>query len=763
MASMITFGVTIGLIQTVLRKYEVVGTLHAELEQFCAVLGGVQKVLQNVMEEQNQGKLGPPLKKDGSFLALKQIHAAVQEGNNVIDDIIHTRKCVVNFFSDEYLSKIKRATAKIQLALTSATFANVAGLSQVTATITNFHATVDTHHSEIVETLQKHENRLEQMNLLMQAHLVENKEEFAQMLTEAADKAEIFYRDNKPLIDKNMYEWVLQMSREEKASRDYDSMDSPLLCPISKDIMEDPVLLVQSGNSYDRKHLCQSLLSYPTLDPQSGMEYAKPLEYVDNVVVRSMLIDKGRYVKHNDTEFLAQYPVVWKKKMTELGFLGDDTLHSTHRLESERSGGHYVVGAEPDDQSKNACSGAFFKQKKGLIVVVATIAALVAIFVSIVVATRRKNSDDTESFLIPPTEMPQTSTNTNSQDGSQTDEGNQSQDGSQTDDGNRFPDIVSLVNSLTLSGQVLEYPSPGIPTPEEQALAWLVEEDPLSLDTAMDATRIQQRYALLSLWFHTAPTLGANSSSWLDVPDECAWEGVVRCNDAMPVRQVTELDMSVKNLAGEIPHDLGLLTQLTSVRLSSNALRGSIPSSLSNLSSLEELNLNFNGLDGRLPSSLSELSQLTVLDVAFNHLTGSIPLWLSQLPDLTLLDFSANKFEGAIPSTSLPELTSLTYLGMHTNLLTGTIPPTLSRLSRLDWVAFAANPGLTGTIPAELVSWSNIFEVFFFDTNINGTMPLCSLDKEHVHLVVDCLEVECPCCTHCCPSAVNGIPEYEYC
>ena len=76
---------------------------------------------------------------------------------------------------------------------------------------------------------------------------------------------------------------------------------------------------------------------------------------------------------------------------------------------------------------------------------------------------------------------------------------------------------------------------------------------------------------------------------------------------------------------GEIPTELGNLTNLTRLSLSENQLTGEIPRELGNLSSLTGLYLHENQLTGPIPPELSELTKLERLYISQNMLTGCVP------------------------------------------------------------------------------------------------------------------------------------------
>ncbi|XP_012473509.1 receptor-like protein 15 isoform X3 [Gossypium raimondii] len=85
------------------------------------------------------------------------------------------------------------------------------------------------------------------------------------------------------------------------------------------------------------------------------------------------------------------------------------------------------------------------------------------------------------------------------------------------------------------------------------------------------------------------------------------------------------IDFSCNRLTGEIPIEIGNLSEIRSLNLSHNNLTGHIPSTFSKLKQIESLDLSHNNLIGRIPSQLTELYTLAVFNVSHNNLSGSIP------------------------------------------------------------------------------------------------------------------------------------------
>jgi Leucine-rich repeat (LRR) protein len=154
------------------------------------------------------------------------------------------------------------------------------------------------------------------------------------------------------------------------------------------------------------------------------------------------------------------------------------------------------------------------------------------------------------------------------------------------------------------------------------------------------------------LWFSqpTSPTTAGFGSAefattWTTKMDECEWP-YVACDGK---GRVTELLLTSENVRGQIPADLGLLTDLTYLSLYDNQLTGTIPSSLGALTALTLFTLYTNQLVGTIPSSLGALTALTYLDLSINQLNGTIPSSLGALSALEYLILNDNQLVGTMP------------------------------------------------------------------------------------------------------------------
>ncbi|KAK1416465.1 hypothetical protein QVD17_32256 [Tagetes erecta] len=231
------------------------------------------------------------------------------------------------------------------------------------------------------------------------------------------------------------------------------------------------------------------------------------------------------------------------------------------------------------------------------------------------------------------------------------------------------------------------------------------------------------------------------------------------------LKQLSYLNLSNAGFSGNIPHNIGNLSNLKVLALSSlscsQTLKADDMSWISGLlicphlntsrllPNIKYLNLRDNAIKGRFPRVLTNMSSLVSLDLSGNILNSSIPF----MPGLLRLDLSNNNnikldhigiwrqcnlkelivsdsnLEGEIsgPSTnaSICSRYALEMLDLSQNELSGSIPSSLGRLTGLRALSFGSNR-LNGPIP-EALGRLRFLEVLDLSFNqINGPIPTFS-------------------------------------
>ena len=131
-----------------------------------------------------------------------------------------------------------------------------------------------------------------------------------------------------------------------------------------------------------------------------------------------------------------------------------------------------------------------------------------------------------------------------------------------------------------------------------------------------------------------------------------------------------------KGLSGEIPKDIGNLTELQVLSLGESRLHGSIPKSIGklkklwfldletatylsggfesllNLSSLQYVHLSLAGLNGTLPDEFGlHFPAMIECLLPGNHFTGNIPSTMGNMTNLKQLNLAGNDFSCEIPKS----------------------------------------------------------------------------------------------------------------
>ena len=209
--------------------------------------------------------------------------------------------------------------------------------------------------------------------------------------------------------------------------------------------------------------------------------------------------------------------------------------------------------------------------------------------------------------------------------------------------------------------------------------------------------------ALHALYNATDGANWINSGNWLSDAPLSDWHGIKTDDEG----RITEIYLIGNNLEGEIPAELGRLSQLEGLYLARNELSGSIPPELGDLYNLEVLMLFDNDLTGAIPYQFGNLESLEVMHLSRNQLSGRIPTQLGNLENLRRLHLTVNDLSGSIPA-SLGNLTNLRQLSIAANDLTGSIPSEIADLTELTHIYLWGNDLFASSFISNLDNLTNL-------------------------------------------------------
>lgn len=266
----------------------------------------------------------------------------------------------------------------------------------------------------------------------------------------------------------------------------------------------------------------------------------------------------------------------------------------------------------------------------------------------------------------------------------------------------------------------------------------------------------------------------------LDLSNNTGLDGTYLHDSLGKLNNLHSLHLHHCGITGEIPGTLWSSSRLELIDISYNDLSGSIPPTIRNSASLQKLLLEGNRFSGQFPHELSDLPLLNEIRCGDNKFVGQLPS-LSRLHNLRVLSFFSNDLTGTLPSiskdyvrvidlsknnlvgvvgTKLNDMPELMELKLSNNFFSDDLNDQvdLSSNLNLELLHLNGNKFRGDSFPAWIAPLISLREFYLFGNgalHVEGAIPdeVCDLVDfvQSVEvLAVDCNNVQCTCCTHCC-------------
>ncbi|XP_052302015.1 receptor-like protein 6 [Populus trichocarpa] len=222
------------------------------------------------------------------------------------------------------------------------------------------------------------------------------------------------------------------------------------------------------------------------------------------------------------------------------------------------------------------------------------------------------------------------------------------------------------------------------------------------------------------------------TGSWKEGTDCCLWDGVT-CD--LKTGHVTALDLSCSMLYGTLlpNNSLFSLHHLQQLDLSFNDFNTShISSRFGQFSNLTHLNLSGSDLAGQVPSEISHLSKMVSLDLSWNYDLVSVePISFDKLvrnlTKLRELHLSWVNMSLVVPDSLMNLSSSLSSLKLDDCGLQGKLPSSMGKFKHLQYLGLGGN-NLTGPIPHDFDQLTELVSLDLSD-NVYLSLEPISFDK----------------------------------
>ncbi|MGL4994107.1 MAG: leucine-rich repeat domain-containing protein [Bacteroidales bacterium] len=254
-------------------------------------------------------------------------------------------------------------------------------------------------------------------------------------------------------------------------------------------------------------------------------------------------------------------------------------------------------------------------------------------------------------------------------------------------------------------------------------------------------SRLQDSLSLVTLYKATEGHNWYGDSRSTEFPWDIAkpmtsWAGV-ETEVINGEHRVTSLDLSrVAGMKGNLPKELGYISELKALLLAADALVGEVPRQLTLLTNLETLyisaaqssSLKWEPTDEY--KNLTKLNHLYISNIEPNDITTNPISLIYQLPSIKILSLGLPYVSGAMPS-GISALSNLEELTLYMPNISS-LPSDMGELTKLKKLSLSANK--VSQFPGNISNWKSLEEITISKVRSSFTIP--TEFKELVNLKV---------------------------
>ena len=259
-----------------------------------------------------------------------------------------------------------------------------------------------------------------------------------------------------------------------------------------------------------------------------------------------------------------------------------------------------------------------------------------------------------------------------------------------------------------------------------------------------------ERKALIAIYNALDGDNWTNNENWCSDKPVGEWYGV-DCSEGF----IWALSLGNNNLKGEIPNEIGNLSNIRLLELNHNQISGMVPKEMRKLNKLHSLNLSYTDISGPFFEGIEGLCDLEILQLVGCPNITSIPeniKYLQKLFSLRVSGIISKRINCSLPSTigeckalreiefiwanaeneiprSIGALSNLTYLNLSNANYKGSIPVEISNCYNLRVLDLQEN-NLSGGLPAQIGKMNSLRQIILMKNHLTGDIPKSLLDNK---------------------------------